>query len=296
MSCGVFGFTRWLPAKADREMDFTDKVSAHYHHGDLLETIRAGLAQLGIAPHDASIEDLGPVDEFHIGGRAASAHFLGQLGISATEKLLDVGCGLGGSARFVAKTYGAAVVGVDLTPEYVETGRTLCEWVGVADRVDLLQGSALAMPLEDEVFDAAYMMHVGMNIEDKPGLCAEVARVLKPGGRFAIYDVMKANSEDLVFPVPWASSVETSWVAAPDTYRRALEDAGFRVVAETDRRDFAIEFFKKVSAATAAAGGPPPLGLHVLMQQSTAEKIPNMIANLVAGRIAPVEMIAERGG
>lgn len=273
-------------------MTYADKVSTHYGHGSLLAAIRAGLKEQGIAAETASVADLGPVDEFHIGGRIASEHFLDQLEITAAQSILDIGCGLGGAARFAAQIHGAAITGIDLTPEYVETGQVLCDWVGLSDRIRLQEGSALALPFEDATFDGAFMMHVGMNIADKQALCAEVARVLKPGARFGVYDIMKTNDEDLVYPVPWATTPETSWVAAPQTYRAAFEDNGFTIASENNRRDFAMEFFAKAKAANEAAGGPPPLGLHVLMQQTTAEKIPNMVANLAANRIAPIEMIA----
>lgn len=273
-------------------MDYSKKLSDHYHHGNLLSAIQAGLEKQGIQPQNASVENLGPVDEFHIGGRLASVHFLDQLAITGSQTLLDIGCGLGGSARFAAKQYGAQITGIDLTPEYVETGQVLCDWVGLSERIKLHHGSALSLPFTDASFDGAFMMHVGMNIQDKTALFAEAARVLKPGARFGIYDIMKTNNEDLVYPVPWATTSETSWLAEPEEYRQALEASGFHVTREEDRRDFAMDFFKSLKAASEASNGPPPLGLHVLMQQSTAEKIPNMVANLMANRISPVEMIA----
>ena len=133
------------------------------------------------------------------------------------------------------------------------------------------------------------------SLEAKQTLVAEVSRVLRPGAKFEIYDIMKTNDEELIYPVPWATTSETSWLARPEDYRSAFEGNGFAIVEETDRRAFAIEFFKKMKAASDAAKGPPPLGLHVLMQQSTAEKIPNMVANLAANRISPIEMIAVKG-
>ena len=275
-------------------MSYSDKISKHYHHGNLLSAIKAGLEKQGIKPENASVEDLGPVDEFHIGGRLASVHFLDQLEITAPQNILDIGCGLGGSARFVAKNYGAKVTGIDLTPEYIETGKALCGWVGLSDRIELLQGNAQALPFQDASFDGAYMMHVGMNIEDKSAMFAELSRVLKPGAKLGIYDIMATSDDDLIYPVPWATTSETSWLAKPKDYRAALENNGLHVVKETDRHDFAIDFFAKMKAASAAADGPPPLGLHVLMQQTTAEKIPNMVANLAAGRISPIEMIATK--
>jgi ubiquinone/menaquinone biosynthesis C-methylase UbiE len=275
-------------------VDYSQKLSDHYHHGNLLSAIQAGLEKQGIQPQNASVENLGPVDEFHIGGRQASVHFLDQLAITGSQTLLDIGCGLGGSARFAAKQYGAQITGIDLTSEYVETGQVLCDWVGLSDRIKLHHGSALSLPFADASFDGAFMMHVGMNIQDKTALFAEAARVLKPGAKFGIYDIMKTNDDALAYPVPWATTSETSWLAEPKEYRQVLEVNGFQVTSEDDRRDFAEGFFKAMKAAIEAGNGPPPLGLHVLMQQSTAQKIPNMVANLMAGRISPVEMIATK--
>ena len=213
---------------------------------------------------------------------------------SPDASVLDVGCGLGGAARFVASRYGCRVTGIDLTPEYIETGKVVCGWVGLDSRVSLRQGSALAMPFADGTFDCAYMLHVGMNIEDKVKLCAEVDRVLRANSLFGIYDVMKTGDGELTFPVPWATTAESSAVAKPSQYREALEQAGFTVIAERNRRDFALAFFDQLRAKTAAAGGPPPLGLHILMGRNTPDKLQNMIENVSRGRIAPVEMIARK--
>jgi len=269
-----------------------DAVADHYTHGALLAAIREGLEKLGKTPETVTIDDLGPIDEFHIGGRKASEDFLGQLELGPVTHVLDVGCGLGGGSRFVAGRFGSRVTGIDLTIEFVETGRALCDWVGFGDLIELHQGSALDLPFEDGGFDAAYMMHVGMNIADKDRLFGEVARVLKTGGTFGIYDVMRTGEGDLAFPVPWAMSGDTSALTTPDQYRSALEGAGFTVSAERNRKDFALEFFAELSAKAAAAEGPPPLGLHILMGETRAEKVKNMVGNISAGLIAPVELIA----
>jgi ubiquinone/menaquinone biosynthesis C-methylase UbiE len=271
-----------------------DDVSKHYAHGDLTEAIRAALVKQGRRADAVTVDDLAPVDEFHVGGRKASADFLDQLGFNDQIKVLDVGCGLGGAARFVASRYGSQVTGIDLTTEYVETGNTLCEWVGLNGRISLHQGSALALPFTDASFDGAYMMHVGMNIEDKEKLASEVARVLRPGALFGIYDVMRTGPGELSFPVPWATTAELSAVAEIDRYKSALEKAGFHIVAERNRRDFALASFAEMRAKAAAAGGPSPLGLHVVMGRTAPEKTRNFSANIAAGRIAPVELIARK--
>jgi len=275
-------------------MPTQQSVAEHYTHGDLIAAVRSGIESLGKNINSVTVDDLAPVDEFHIGGRQASEEFLGQLDLTPARQVLDVGCGLGGASRFVASRYGCQVAGIDLTPEYVETAKAICGWVGLNSRISLHQGSALALPFADRTFDRAYMLHVGMNIDDKLELCSEVSRVLRPNSLFGIYDVMRTGDGELTYPVPWATTATSSAVARPAEYREALAGAGFTVVAERNRRDFALAFFDQLRARTAAAGGPPPLGLHILMGRNTPEKVQNMIENITSGRIAPVELIARK--
>jgi len=275
-------------------MSIDNAVSEHYLHGDLLKAIQTAITKLGKTVDSVTIEDLAPVDEFHIGGRLATQHFLDQLNFSERDHILDVGCGLGGASRFVANKYKNYVTGIDLTQEYIETGKALCSWVKLDKYITLQQGSALSTPFQDETFDGSYMMHVGMNIEDKAQLFTEIYRVLRPGSFFGVYDVMRLKDGELIYPVPWATDRSTSKLATPDEYRQALADAGFEITKENNRRDFALDFFKQLRAKTEASGGPPPLGLHTLMQESTTEKIKNMINNISEGYIAPVEVIARK--
>jgi ubiquinone/menaquinone biosynthesis C-methylase UbiE len=271
-----------------------DAVSKHYSHGNLLNAIQEAIGKLGKTTESVTIEDLAPVDEFHIGGRVATEHFLDQLNFSERGHILDVGCGLGGAARFVAERYDYQITGIDLTPEYIDTGNELCAWVRLNNKITLQQGSALSMPFSDERFDGGYMIHVGMNIDDKVQLFNEINRVLKPGASFGVYDVMQNKDGELKYPVPWATENGTSRLATPEQYKQALSDAGFAVTKENNRRDFALDFFNRLRAKMEANGGPPPLGLHTLMQESTAVKIKNMIDNIADDHIAPVEVIATK--
>ncbi|MFC1684017.1 class I SAM-dependent methyltransferase [Pseudomonadota bacterium] len=275
-------------------MSDDEAVSEHYLHGDLLAAIQAAIAKLGKTVDSITIEDLAPVDEFHIGGRLATDNLLDQLDFSQQGKILDVGCGLGGASRYVANKYKTHVTGIDLAQEYIETGNALCAWVQLDKYVTLHQGSALSMPFQDEAFDGGYMMHVGMNIEDKAQLFSEIYRVLRPGSSFGVYDVMRMENGELTYPVPWATDNSTSKVATPAQYKEALSDAGFEVSKENIRRDFALEFFKQLRARTEANGGPPPLGLHTLMKESTTVKINNMIDNIAKDYVAPVEIIVQK--
>lgn len=273
-------------------MQQEQNIQDHYNHGALLNSIEAAMAKMGLSKQKISIDDLGPVDEFHIGGRVATQSLTEQLHLSQNQHVLDIGCGLGGASRFVANQYGCKVSGVDLSDEYIETGRVLNEWVGLNGQIDLFQGSALSLAFEDNSFDAAYMLHVGMNIEDKQRLMKEIQRVLKPGAVFALYDVMRYQSDHINYPVPWASDSSMCHLAKLDDYKNALQKAGFEIKAVKDRKDFALEFFRKIQKKSKANGGPPALGLHTLMQQSTSKKLGNLLNNIQTGLVAPMEIIS----
>ncbi len=273
----------------------TDKaVSDHYLHGDLLNAIQASLARAGRPVENVTLSDLAPMDEFHIGGRQATERFLSQLNFSEHDHILDVGCGLGGAARYAADKYNIRVTGIDLSREYIETGEVLCAWVRLGSQVTLRHGSALAMPFQDRSFDGGYTMHVGMNIADKPRLFGEICRVLRPGAPFGVYDVMRMNDGPVSYPVPWAADEATSSLATRDQYRQALTNAGFRIYRESNRREFALDFFRQLRATLEARDGPPPLGLHTLMKETTAIKIGNLIESIAADYVAPVEIIARK--
>ncbi|MEQ9316906.1 MAG: methyltransferase domain-containing protein, partial [Henriciella sp.] len=161
-------------------------------------------------------------------------------------------------------------------------------------KVHLHCDSALATPFDDETFDAAYMMHVGMNIEAKGELFSEMKRVLKPGGRLLVYDIMRGEDEtsSLTFPLPWASAAEISHVRAPERYELHLEQAGFAIHHIKPRRDIADEFFRRIEDSQ---GKPaPPLSTATLMGKTAADKIANLLAAYRADQIVPVEILAKK--
>jgi SAM-dependent methyltransferase len=266
-----------------------ERVAAHYTSYGVLERIREALAAEGHDPDNVSPETLSPVDEFHIGGAPATAYVLRRFDLGADNRLLDIGSGVGGPARQAARTLGCHVTGVDLTPAFVETARALSRMCGMQDRVAFEVGSATALPLTDRSFDAAMLLHVGMNIADKQGLMREARRVLVPGGRFIVYDVMRVGDGDLAFPVPWAETQHASALVAPENYRKAGASAGLSLVHEEDRSAAALGFFEAIRAK-AATEGPPRIGLHTLMGATVQEKTANMLAALRAGVIAPTLM------
>jgi SAM-dependent methyltransferase len=267
-------------------------VTAHYTSYGVLDRIREALRAEGHDPDRVPPEVLSSMDEFHIGGAQATMAVLDRLSLGADDLLLDIGSGVGGPARQAARRFGCRVVGVDLTPDFVETARALSQMCGAGDRVRFEVGSATDLPLAAESVDAAMMLHVGMNIADKAGLMREVRRVLRPEGSFVVYDVMRMGEAGPTFPVPWAEQPSASALAPAEAYRDAAAAAGLKLEAEEDRRDAALGFFERIQAqAQSEAGGQPRMGLHTLLGPGVREKTANMIAALRSGVIAPVQMV-----
>ncbi|MEF0942503.1 class I SAM-dependent methyltransferase [Rhizobium sp. BR 362] len=274
-------------------MSTEEKVASHYTHGSLGSTILGGLTASGKDIDHLSVDDLAGIDEFHLGRREATVEFAKDLELLDGMRLIDVGSGLGGSARYIGSTYGCIVTGIDLTDEFVNVANDLTARCGMAMQVSFHQGSALALPLPDESFDRATLIHVGMNIEDKAALFAEVRRVLKRGGRFGLYEIMQVRDGTLPYPMPWAMTAETSFVCSPATYRQLLKKAGFTVEFEQDRSALAIRMAQEMRAS--AANGGQALSLGALMGPTAAERMGNISASVGGGLVAPIEMIAKAG-
>ncbi|WP_374651314.1 class I SAM-dependent methyltransferase [Dongia sp.] len=271
-------------------MDVEDRVMRHYTHPELEARVLAALQAAGKDVERLTIDDLSALDEFHLGWRAQTESLTDRLGLRSDDRLLDIGCGIGGPARYCAAHHGCAVQGLDLTPDFVALARTLTERCGLGGRASFHQGSALAMPFAAASFDAAMLIHVGMNIADKAKLFAEARRVLKGGGRFAVYDVMAMTEAALPYPMPWAENPGTSFVATPAQYRALLATAGFRLQDERDRRAAVLQLATAMRER-AAREGPPALGLHVILGHEAKERLRNVMTALEQGLIAPVEMI-----
>ena len=272
-------------------MSLEQTVSQHYTHGNLEAALLAAVQRAGKNMETLTYADLAVVDEFHIGGRPATRALGEQIDLPPGAKVLDVGCGIGGPARYFAAERGWKVEGIDLTAEYVEVAKALSKRVGMADKVSFRQASATSLPFDSASFDGATMIHVGMNLADKKSVFAEVRRVLKPGGAFAIYDAMRQGDGAFAYPVPWSSEPATNHIATPDAYKAALRDAGFEVVKERDRREAALQSMQQRVEQSAQ-----PIGLPVVMGATAAQKIANMRAMLEAGVFAPVELIARAAG
>ena len=223
------------------------------------------------------------MDEFHVRGAEVSQELAREIGLD-NSKVLDVGCGIGGPSRMLADDYNCRVTGIDLSHEFIRTASALSELVGLQDKTDFIQASALELPFEDGSFDVAWTQHVQMNISDKAKFYSEINRVLSDSGTFVYYDIFQKNGEDVDYPVPWANDASVSFLGSTTKMDHILQDLGFKNVQTTDQTfqgaQFLVGLFEKLKK-----NGPPKIGLNVLMGASTKEKLVNILKGLEQEKI-----------
>ncbi len=279
----------------------TPTVEHHYASPGLIDRIENGLAKLGKSTTTLTIDDLAPVDEFHVRGAAATAELIQLLAPTPGMQVLDLGSGLGGPARRLARATGCAVTGVDLSADYCAAGTALTAWCGLSDLVHLQPGDVTDLAaLADASFDAAWTIHVGMNIADKEAFYRAVQRVLKPGAAFLIYDVFSATDQAIHFPVPWAKTAESSFLATIDEALLYLTQAGFAQLTVHDKTDAGLAFLERSISQRAQPAtqqvAPPPLGLHVVVGPIFRTMIQSLHRNFAEHRVQLAAIHALRAG
>jgi ubiquinone/menaquinone biosynthesis C-methylase UbiE len=276
-------------------MSESAEIARHYSRSGLVDRVLAALKEAGKDIDHLTIDDLAPIDEFHSRRRLATEELARMLAPKPGQTLIDVGSGLGGPSRYLAKVCGCRVSGVDLTPEFVATATELARRTGLSDKVDFRQGSALELPFADGSFDLAWSQNVAMNIADRPRYYAQMRRVLVPGGRLAIQDVAQGPASAPYYPVMWADTPATSFLRAPEETRAMLEAAGFKVLAWNDNTDAAIAEAKAERARQSANPGERPiLGIHVVVGPSFSEKARNGQRSMLENRIRLINAVLSR--
>lgn len=269
----------------------TDRVASHYSEDlKLADAIAQKLQSAGKDLNKLTTADLAIVDEFHIRGRKATLELGYKMNLDARSHVLDIGSGLGGPARTLAETFGCHVTGIDLTQAFCDAATAMSDWVGLSDRVSFKPADATNLPFQDQTFDAAMTIHVAMNIAAKDKMYMEARRVLKPGGVFAVYDVLQGEGGDVLYPVPWARDPSISHVATTDEMKILLTSAGFKLLEVQDSTEESQSFFERMTARMAKTGSSP-----VMWQLFLGDDFPamarNQVRNVTERRIRTVTFI-----
>jgi sarcosine/dimethylglycine N-methyltransferase len=268
-------------------------VRGHYASEGIIERVLTALRNANGPDLPITPGTLAPIDHFHGKGVIATEELVAELQPKASDNLLDIGCGIGGPARWIATKCGCRVTGVDLTAEFCAAARELNRLTGLADRVEILHGDALSLPSPDNSFDRAYSQAALMNISEKRGVLREAFRVLRPGGSLALSLAGAGSAGEPRYPLPWATTTATSFLATLDEIRGDLLAAGFQIV-----------FVRDTSAALAEALPPilnqlgteglPPLGEHIVTGENAKEWRINWMRSMAEQRLSMIEVLARK--
>jgi ubiquinone/menaquinone biosynthesis C-methylase UbiE len=251
------------------------------------------LAGLGV---DALTEaELCEFDQDHYGGLEAVQALADAACITGRHHVLDVCSGMGGPARWLAHTRGCRVTGLDFTRSRVEGARRLTARVGLAQRVDFVEGDATAMPLPDARFDVVIAQEGWCHIADKPALIAEVARVLAPGGTLAFTDIVVIGGFTSDDARRLAEAMKMPQLGTVAGYAQLLQDRGFAMHDTTDLStawktllQARLQMYRSLRDTTVARFGEA----RYIEYDSAYSFFVNLF---VQGKLGGVRMVARRG-
>jgi SAM-dependent methyltransferase len=273
-------------------LKYIKAINSQYGQTDLAQKILTILQRERINDANLLQEALIPIEELHLRGREATLELAKDVDLNKNMRVLDIGSGFGGPARTLASEFGCNIIGIDLCGEYCRAAEVINEWMGLSNRIEILEGNALDMPFEDSSFDIVFLEHVLMNIENKKRLISQVYRILRPKGRLAYYTVCAGSIQPIHFPVIWANDHTINFLVSPSELHELINKNGFTELTWEDETEKVLEGLQ--IARSKPRSNKPWLISFDLLVPNPSEKWSNIVRNLKEGRIHIIKGIFQR--
>ncbi|MFX1325452.1 MAG: class I SAM-dependent methyltransferase [Promethearchaeota archaeon] len=273
-------------------MNYEEAINFQYGKKDIAGILFSKFREEKIETLEKIQNVLTPIQELHLRGRGVTLELAKGAGINEDVRVLDVGCGIGGSARVLASEFGCKVTGLDLCEEFCRTAEIINKKIGLSEKIEIRQGNALHMPFDDEFYDVVIVQHVLMNIKEKNDLLSQINRVLRPKGRLAINTICEGTVIPIYYPVIWANDPDISFLLKVNNLRKLINNCGFKELSWKDDTKNVIEGIDRIRAKP-RPNEPRPIRLGMIVEDSST-KWKNMVKNLKEGRIFVIQGIFEK--
>ena len=274
-------------------MDNKKDVEAFWTRGDIHSRIHLAMTKANLIDQKLEIKELFPIDQYHARGIAATVDLAKRMPIKKNQSILDIGCGLGGPARYYAKEFECIITGIDITPSFIEIGNEFNKITSMSNKVKLKIGDGEILDFKNEIFDGAYSQHVTMNISDRKKFFSEAFRVLKKGSFFAFTEHGLGAEGNPIFPLPWADTEEMSYLLPPEQTILLLKEIGFSNIEIIDTGDKYILGYEKLTKSSSEKK-KPILGIHVIGGESMQERSMNSMKSIKENRTLPFEIVCRK--
>ncbi len=272
---------------------FMSKTAEFYDSNHVDKKVMAFLEKQHGQGHTYQGKDIAAVSSFHLRGLSATVSLAESVEIPYGAKILDVGSGPGGTSRYLSETFGAQVVGLDLTYAFSKLAKYLSKKTGISDSTGFVCASALEIPLQSKKFDMIWLEHVQMNIMNKPRLVSELYRVLKQGGKLIMYEVFQSGKRAPEYPLPWAETSDFSFLISQDKMKQLLITSGFMVLKWHDTLEEIIKWIEMRRIRQPDSDKPVP-GVNLLMGDRADEKVKHFIDAVMDKRLTVITGVLKK--